>query len=302
MSLTHRHWLGLIALLLLPILVLRFYRFALPNTPVDPAQPFATLPPGLDSDEAFHTLAALRLTQGEVTPFFKIDQGIPAAMIYGIALLLPLFGPAAELGRWVSALAGLGVLAGLPLLARKLWPTQPAIALAVLANTGFIFWFVNFSRLGLEQITCTFLIVLAFLTLTQWLRRNTWRWAAAAGCALALSLYSYPAAYVAPLAIGLALAYHYFATRTKPNWKQLVLFASVFIITVAPLAIFFYLNPDWATRRASQTAGSFNLLGTLGGLFWGGDTITRHNIPGRPLLDPIQSLLFIIGLLVCVRR
>src|SRR3990172_438756 len=116
-------FIGTLILILAAGFALRFYRFASPGARADTASPLSTLPPGLDSDEAFHTLAALRLiTDRELVPFFKIDQGIPAAMIYLIALVFQFTGPVAEGGRIASQTAGALILIALPLFARRLFP------------------------------------------------------------------------------------------------------------------------------------------------------------------------------------
>ena len=38
-----------------------------------------------------------------------------------------------------------------------------------------------------------------------------------------------------------------------------------------------------------------NVGRVLGGLFWQGETHLRHNLPGRPYLDPVQAILFLAG-------
>ncbi len=151
---------------------LRFCHPALPGTRADTTNPLSTLPPGLDSDEAFHTLAALRLTSGgEFVPFFKIDQGLLAAMIYLIALVFRVAGPAAEGGRIASQIAGALILIALPLFARSLFPDLRAAAFFTAAHVAFTFWFVNFSRIGLEQMTAAALMALAVVVFWLWQTR-----------------------------------------------------------------------------------------------------------------------------------
>ncbi len=298
-----------LAIILIAGLALRLYRFAPPGGRADPGQPLASLPPGFDSDEAFHTLAALRLTRGEAAPFFQIDQGLPAAMIYLIAFVFQFTGPVAEGGRLVSAIAGIVALIALPIFAWRLFPDQPVAVVGAAASTAFIYWFVNFSRLGLEQMTTAALISLAVIAFWQWQGRGRWKWGIGSGITLAVALYSYPAAYFLPITIaGYALyAITLSIPRWQPNWREAIVALAVFGIIIAPLFIFFIQNPDWATRRSTQVAGEWarffpNYLRALGGLVWRGDDIVRHNLPGRPLLDPAQTILFGLGLLYCLRR
>lgn len=290
-------------------LVLRFHRFAPPGSRANPAAPLAALPPGLDSDEAFHTLAALRLARGEIVPFFKIDQGIPAATIYLIALVFQFIGPVAEAGRIASAIMGIAALIGIPALAWRLFPDHAVAAIAAAANVAFTFWFVNFSRIGLEQIAAAALITLAVAAFWEWQTRGGTGRAVTCGLTLAIALYSYPVAYVLPIVIALhTLCALTLATpRWRPRQREMIAAAATLALFIAPLALFFFQNPEWVTRRSAQTAGDWmqlipNLLRTVRGIVWHGDEIVRHNIPGRPLLDPTQTALFIIGLLYCIYR
>jgi len=285
-------------------LALRLYRFAAPGSRADPAAPLAALPPGLDTDESFHALAALRLTHGEVAPFFKIDQGLAAAMIYLAALVIQFTGPVAEAIRIASAIAGACLLIGIFIFARRLLPDRPEAALVATGHVAFMFWFVNFSRLGVEEMTCTALVTLAFAAFWWWLDQSGSVQALAAGGTLALALYSYPAAYLAPVAIALCFFYALTcaAPRWQPRWRDVAIAIIAFAVVAAPLVFFFIQSPEWVLRRSAQVAGTPNVLGTLGGLFWRGDTITRFNIPGRPLLDLAQSTFFLVGIFYCLRH
>jgi hypothetical protein len=296
-----------LALIVLAGLALRLHRFALAGSQADPAAPLTTLPPGLDSDEAFHLLAALRLTRGEVAPFFKIDQGLPAAMIYLTALVFQFTGPVAEGGRLESAAAGLIVLLAVPLLARRLFPESKSAALIAAAQVAFIFWFVNFSRIGLEQMTAAAMITAAIALYWLWQTRGGLPLALAAGVGLGLALYAYPAAYFTPIVVGLCALHARFFSRPAwhPNRREAAAALAAFLLAAAPLTLFFIQSPDWAARRSAQVAGpgsALDLLRTLEAWVWRGDIIVRHNLPGRPLLDPIQSLFVLAGLWVCARR
>jgi hypothetical protein len=45
-----------------------------------------------------------------------------------------------------------------------------------------------------------------------------------------------------------------------------------------------------------------NLGGMVGAFFVGGDLNLRHNLPGRPINDPLLALLFVAGLATCLAR
>jgi hypothetical protein len=98
------------------------------------------------------------LQGGPPVPFFQIDQGIPAAMIYFIALVFHWTGPVAESGRIVSLAFGALMLFVLPMAAAWFFSNSLAVGVFTAVQVAFTFWFVNFSRIGLEQMTCAWFI------------------------------------------------------------------------------------------------------------------------------------------------
>lgn len=306
-----RPWLwALLAFALLAGLGLRLYRFPLPGSQADPSAPLATLPPGLDSDEAYHTLAALQVwTGGPAEPFFKVDQGLPAAMIYLIALVFQFTGPVAEGGRLVSLGLGIALLGALPMAARQLFPDQRPAAVFTAGLTAFTFWSLNFSRIGLEQMTAAVLIALAWLAFWRWVATGGVARACLAGLTAGLALYTYPAAYALPAA--LALTGLYLAVWARPRWRpvgrEALWLGAALALAAAPLMLFFVNNPEWMLRRSSQVAGGWALwpaavFKTLGALAWQGDAITRHNVASAPLFDPVQLTWWGVGLAYAIRR
>jgi hypothetical protein len=86
--------------------------------------------------------------------------------------------------------------------------------------------------------------------------------------------------------------------------------ALVAILTAAPLLIYFARYPYFFFFRTAYVANKgmgtvpgkplltwlVNIGRTVRGLFWWGETHLRHNLPGRPYLDPIQAVLLLLGI------
>jgi hypothetical protein len=86
--------------------------------------------------------------------------------------------------------------------------------------------------------------------------------------------------------------------------------AGVSLLTALPLLLYFARYPYFFSFRMAYVANKglgvvegrpfltwlLNVGRVIGGLFWQGETHLRHNLPGRPFLDPIQTILFLIGL------
>ena len=84
-------------------------------------------------------------------------------------------------------------------------------------------------------------------------------------------------------------------------------------LTAAPLAAYFLNNPDQIMSRVATESifeaesGQLlvfgqNAISTLGMLSFQGDPNSRHNFPGRPVLDPVLSVFGLLGFCLVVAR
>ena len=94
--------------------------------------------------------------------------------------------------------------------------------------------------------------------------------------------------------------------RSAGQWPGILLAGGVAVLIAAPLLVNFARHPDQLLLRSSQIAveaegaarGSLagNLLAALGMFSLRGDRDPRSNIPGMPALDPLMSIVFLVGL------
>jgi hypothetical protein len=98
--------------------------------------------------------------------------------------------------------------------------------------------------------------------------------------------------------------------HTFPTAAQTAAVAIPAALVLAPLALAALRQPEIVLGRAGQVSvlspavnggdlwGTLfsNLLATLGMFTFGGDQIARHNLPGRPVFDPVLGLFFWLGL------
>jgi hypothetical protein len=98
------------------------------------------------------------------------------------------------------------------------------------------------------------------------------------------------------------------ARLQKLDLLKLINYAALFVVAAivfAPLGAYFVQNPEWFFARAQQTTDlttldvGQNILRTLAGFSFYGDIEGLHNIFGRPALDPILSVFFVVGLITC---
>jgi 4-amino-4-deoxy-L-arabinose transferase-like glycosyltransferase len=140
----------------------------------------------------------------------------------------------------------------------------------------------------------------------------------AAGFFLGLGIYTYASARLFPL---LFVAFVLFwAWQDWPGLRQNLLSVGsmtlVSLLTALPLLLFFWRYPYFFVFRIAYVANKglgavedkplltwlLNVGRVVRGLYWQGETHLRHNLPGRPYLDPIQAILFTLGLLQTVRH
>lgn len=293
------------------------------------------IPPGLHFDEGFKGVTARALLDGAPPQlFFERDMGEEPLAIYLVAAALAALGldpwiirlPSAlvgtltvplvwwlgrELSRYTNPLAGTGK-------GGTLTPHRPAsldeqiVALGSALVLAILYWHLSFSRLGLEPILVPFFACLAFAALVRGLNTHRWLPFAAAGLALAGSLYTYKADYLVPIVALLFVAYAAVVERgfLRHHWRGLLVTAAVAVLLAAPITIYFAIHPaNFLQRPASvtvegsgDTAGSpwravgENLAPVLAMFFLEGDANPRSNLPGRPALDPFLALVFLTGL------
>lgn len=275
------------------------------------------LPPGLYRDEAFNGLDALGVLAGNHPLFFAANNGREPIHIYFTALLVQLLGPTVTAVRLGAALVGTVTTIPVFLLANSWYGRRVALFAAWL--WAVTLWPVHLSRIGLRIIW-----LVPLLTLTFWLgtlayrheARRRWALWLAAGLVYGLCFYTYLAVRVTPLLLLLLLLFVWWRGDHRRLWPGVVWFAVGTAVAITPLALFYLQNSALLLGRTGQVSilnpaiHGGDLPGmllrqagrALGLFIWQGDTIVRHNPPGRPLFDWLMALPFLIGLVGCVRQ
>jgi 4-amino-4-deoxy-L-arabinose transferase-like glycosyltransferase len=278
---------------------------------------FAEVPPGLYRDEAYHGLDALDLLRGNLSMYFPANNGREPLFIYLVTASVRLFGRSPFALRLPAFFVGLVTVAATAAMGRALFSRRVGlVSAAVLAVT---LWHVHLSRVGFRAVLLPMLIALAVWQAVLAIRRRRVFHYVAAGVLYGLSFYTYTAARFTVVALA-AFAVSVLLTRRAVFSTQLTrglaLAALAGMVTVLPLAVYTILRPDVALGRLGQVSvfnpaihhGQFwltlgqHVLRTLGMFFVRGDRIWRHNLPYRPVFDPILGVAFVVGVLVAARR
>jgi 4-amino-4-deoxy-L-arabinose transferase-like glycosyltransferase len=314
-------WLALIAIVFVAII----FRF----------EQFDQVPPGLHYDEAIDAHIAQEIRSGQWSIYYEEGWGREPLYHTLVAFTLNFVNDPTAALRLTSSLLGLIQLVAAYFLFKKMFDVPTALIGA--AWIAVMFWTVSTSRAGLRNITLT-----AFATLTAlvfWHIWSKWRDGEIArqrdtekvsslilhpsslilpGVLLGLTLYTYQPSRVIPLIFVVFFVYLFFRERVsvRTHWRSIAIFFGIALIIAVPLIVFLVQHPAAETGRAFQTEPIRALLrgdptqvvetsiATLKMFTFdgGGDPQPLYNLSGRPLFIGLGSILFYIGLIVCVIR
>ena len=302
-------------------------------------QRLAVVPPGLFQDEAANGLDALQVLQGRHAVFFPANHGREGLVVYGIAALIALLGPTVLAVRLPTALASAGavlacfwlglVLFGDPDRRRGSAGWRRGFFIAT-AGAGLLAVSLSYNIIGRDAFRANYLpLLLAISMAALWsgfATRQAWR-LVLAGVTTGLLAYTYiPARFVPLLLLLMGLSFlwpkpaggerHWVRLRLREQLPGLLLYLTVAAVVAAPILIFFARHPEYLFSRSSAlwvfdpavshaaplAAFVQNVLAHIGVLGFVGDGNWRHNFDARPLLNPLESFFFWIGVLVACRN
>jgi 4-amino-4-deoxy-L-arabinose transferase-like glycosyltransferase len=285
------------------------------------------LPLSLSLDEAVNGIDALRLFRaGWLIPFLQNNFGRETLFFYLQSFALQLYGISVFSLRFVSVLIGtltipLVYAVGQRLKLNNLAPAKPLPLdmSSLLAATGLAisYWHIYFSRVALRGILLPpVLLGLVWCFWRGWyvhpVSRQSRagrqrRWLFVAGFLLGLTSYTYLAARLLPLLFIAFVVVELIVDRSslKRRIADFLVFGLASTLTVIPLALYFYQNPQ-ALGGRTQTISVFagdTPLQTLGGnlaalfqiYFLGGTWLGQW-----PALNVLSAVGFLSGLIVCL--
>jgi 4-amino-4-deoxy-L-arabinose transferase-like glycosyltransferase len=278
------------------------------------------IPPGLHGDEAYHLLQAQLILAGKSLPIFITgNNGYEAMVVYLVAIPLAILGPITWAGRLAMAWAGIIGVAAAIRCGKEMFPGRWTGTFAGLVLATF-FWNIDYSRFGSQPILAAVIAAGAMAALWRAARTGR-RWSyAVAGACLGLGLYAYVAFRIflfIPAGTLLAIWVSRRLARGSDHRSVLIgglLAGATALLVFAPLGWFFIQHPDLFLNRFQETtvplaaqAGTIksllsNTQITFGSLFFKGDANWRQNFAGRPALDVVQAVFFLLGLAVLIWR
>jgi len=270
--------------------------------------------PGLYHDEAYNGLDALRVLAGERPIWFEANNGREPLFIYLVAVAIRLCGRTPAAIRLVSAALGTLTVVATYFMAREMFGRRIAWLAALL--TGTTFWTVNLSRIGFRAVAlplCSALTIWGVWRACRRQRRLDWL---LAGALWGLSFYTYLAARFTLLIWIPCAVYCWLSSRYRMTRRGWVIFALAALLVVMPLGVYAVAHLDTFFARSGQIGiwqpdigGSqpWRTLLTQAAkaalmFIYRGDFIPRHNLPLRPVFDPLIAPFFVGGVLLALAR
>lgn len=278
-----------------------------------------TLEPNILPDEADHLSLLYRILAGHGPSILQLSwDGNPAASLYPAIPFLLLFGPTYLALRLSTTLGSLLTLAVFFAYARRsLGLFASFCATALLA---FSSWFLFFSRNGEVNVWVPLLTLAAAYAVEQACLSNRWRDWVTAGLFCGLGWYTYlGGVFILPqMLLYLAVA----AILERTRWR--VLLRGGLLMTLVTLAVLLPRAPSLIAERdavalyvggrsvlqhtppAELPATLANQLAIAVRAFILLDPTLPGNVryiaPGAPVLDSLTGTLYVIGLLLSLRR
>ncbi len=267
--------------------------------------------------------------------FFEGNYGREPLHIYLMALSIGLIGATPFAIRAVPAATGVLAVLTTFLAARALFSEREAVGrpylvplLAALVM-AILYPAIHFSRFGIRAMV--FVPVETMAVAFFWwgvsrrekinlTRRDagTWLFFLLSGFFLGLALYTFAASRLLPLVWIIFVPLWFLQDREafRFHWWHVAGMAGIALLSALPLLLFFLRYPYYFVFRIAYVANRgkgvvegrpvmtwlLNVGRVLRGLLWQGETHLRHNLPGRPYLDPIQVVFFLLGLIKAVRQ
>lgn len=277
---------------------------------------------GENGNEAINIMNGIEL-EGTATPVYIERLTQQAAMYnYFIAVIFKIFGIGVVQIRAASVVFGVLCVPAVYFLVRHLFGVRLAVIGAfLLAVTR---WHINFSRIGFVGIVSVFFVAVCLYFAYRVYRKRGVIDFVMLGATTALSLYSYIAARFIPVGLFIFMAYVFVTERSffKNYKKQMMAGIIAFLIVFAPLGLYVAQHPQNFMNRASKVS-IFNkdTLKVIGGRYlakdgqpkswislyaentintilmfnYRGDGNSRHNYQGKPMLDFVSGMLFVLG-------
>lgn len=275
-----------------------------------------TIPPGLQYDEAYNGIDALKAKEsGTYRLFYPENNGREGLYINVVSVFLGIFGVDNFGVRFASAIFGSLTLIGFFFMARELRLSWLSTVLGTFMMS-FSFWHLNFSRIVYRGIMAPMLLVWIFFFFYRGLRTKKSYHFIISGLLTGIGFHTYISFRIVPLIFIILVLFLVLLNSKffKSYWKSALLFIFSAAVAAAPLFIYFSRHPDDFTGRSGAVsvfnapemsfpqALSKSIIFHMGSFFVFGDPNQRHNHNAMPLLPAAWAVFFAFGFILSFKE
>ncbi|MBP9690731.1 glycosyltransferase family 39 protein [Candidatus Woesebacteria bacterium] len=277
---------------------------------------FPAIPQNIALDEVEFIRLAKALEHMPYTPYTPIATGHATLYFYMILGSIKLFGETVFAVRLPSALFGVLNVLLMYGVFRQVFAKHTAMPFFATFLFITMRWYFNFARFGFEATTVIFFELCGVYAYLWYKKTKELRYIFLSGLASGIAYNSYTPG---RLFILLPVFFLFFESgiRQKINFnilKRLAIFIVPFILCTIPLNIYFQSNTDTRIYQLFYLQNEQlsieekiqfsleNIQKVSGQFLFQGDINGRHNYPGKPMLNPIQGVLFLAGLVLALKN
>ncbi|MEX0932043.1 MAG: glycosyltransferase family 39 protein [Candidatus Saccharimonadales bacterium] len=275
-----------------------------------------SIPYGLYADEAVNGLDALAASNGDIKPFYTANNGREGLFILLQGLSVFILGNTILALRLVPAIIGVLAVWATYLFVNETFSKRAAMLSAFMMASAP--WAVTMSRLGFRAGFIVLLLpLLGWLVVKALKTKRPFYWAMS-GIVLGFGFYTYISWRALPVALGLIAVFALIYNRKKfiGSIKYMLIAGLTALIAILPLGIYTYQHPEEVLAVRSSVSFTnpelnegqplITLAHNIGetALMFNsaGDQNWRHNLAGEPMLNAFVGILFLLGLILSIRR
>lgn len=270
------------------------------------------IPKGLAHDENELARVAFSLENRPFTPFTTIADGHGTPYFYTLLTSFKIFGVNQLALRLPSKIYGILIVILFYLILNKALEkiTKNPLLIAFFLSLILLSsrWFIHFVRISLEMPFLLFLELTSFYFAILYLDKKKLILLISSGICAGLAFNSYQPGrifFLIPLTV---------LILNKIQWKNIVLFLTAFIVIISPMSFYLFTHPGNDIRidqqlflknselsliKKAEFLGR-NITSTSLMFFTKGDLNGHHNYPGKPALNPVLSLFFLMGFIITI--
>lgn len=274
------------------------------------------IPKGLTHDENELARTAFSLEGRPYTPFTPIADGHGTPYFYTLLLSFKTFGINQFALRLPSRICGILNILLFYLILKMVFKNKKE---SILYSIFYILdslllltsrWYLHFARIALETPFLLFTELVSFIFALKYLGNKQNKFIILSGVFAGIAFNSYQPGrifFLVPLLI--------FILR-KVNRQQILYFLITFLIFITPMSLYLAINPkndirinqQFFLKNTELSIGKkaeflwSNISNTTLMFFTKGDINGQHNYTGKPALNPILALFFLLGILFAIKQ